>query len=492
LIRKLLPLLVIGGALALLWESLEPPPPAPRPFLAVVEAGETDVLVRSVEPGPAGGPTRFSIGPLDGPGPAEVRHGLPRAAAGLPDGRVTILFDGGAAFLKLSSGEGASEETWTRVSFPERDLTPLAAASVESARVVFVGRRPEEPGKLCVGVLEDGGSRWLGESLPLHDGARDVLLLSDGDRVELVWRESSSEGTRVRTRPLWPEVGEPRLLTSARGIRALAAAGRDLLVLYEDGRLRREGPGIGDPREGRLDGLPEGPIRLAATTGERGRLLALSVRGLATWTLDDQGLPTGEVAGAESEAPLVWLLGAVAALSALVIVALILFASRRTEPVEEVGLSPAPLWQRLAAWALDFFLVAPLVLLALLEGLDLPGDAVLPGGPFPDATLGEANRLALLTQVLVLAYFVVAESIRGQTLGKWALGIRTVRLDGSRVGVLAVLVRNVLRVLVDQYGGILLAVLSRRKQRVGDWLAKTMVVRTRTPRRKAPPGRPSE
>lgn len=93
-----------------------------------------------------------------------------------------------------------------------------------------------------------------------------------------------------------------------------------------------------------------------------------------------------------------------------------------------------------------------------------------------------------LAALLVLAfltywgYFVFGETARGgRTLGKNALGIRVVRDDGSRVGVVDSLIRNFLR-LVDglpaNYAvGIVSVLVSRKNKRVGDIMAGTVVVR---------------
>jgi uncharacterized RDD family membrane protein YckC len=71
---------------------------------------------------------------------------------------------------------------------------------------------------------------------------------------------------------------------------------------------------------------------------------------------------------------------------------------------------------------------------------------------------------------------------RGQTPGKRALGIRVVRADGAPVGLPESLVRNLSRAAELPLGyapAILAVALSRRRQRLGDVLAGTIVVRER-------------
>lgn len=77
------------------------------------------------------------------------------------------------------------------------------------------------------------------------------------------------------------------------------------------------------------------------------------------------------------------------------------------------------------------------------------------------------------------------EALQGATIGKMVLGIRVVRLDGSPISWGQSISRNLLR-LIDQipYGipyllGAILIWTSSTKQRLGDRLADTVVVRSR-------------
>ncbi len=90
--------------------------------------------------------------------------------------------------------------------------------------------------------------------------------------------------------------------------------------------------------------------------------------------------------------------------------------------------------------------------------------------------------------VVFLGYPVAFDTLnRGRTLGKMALGLRTVRDDGGAVSFGQALVRGIAG-LVDfpataWSGGLVSAVLSDRDKRIGDRLAGTFVVRERAPRR---------
>lgn len=143
--------------------------------------------------------------------------------------------------------------------------------------------------------------------------------------------------------------------------------------------------------------------------------------------------------------------------------------------------------RRVAAFFLDTVVV--LVLLALVLGpLLLLAEAVQPEGP-------ESAAGALLTLLFVLAlfallfgvysaYFVLFEVYRGQTPGKMLLGIEVIQeRDGRRPGLGAALLRVLLLWAADgQVSGLVglgAILLTEKKQRLGDMVARTLVVRKR-------------
>lgn len=93
------------------------------------------------------------------------------------------------------------------------------------------------------------------------------------------------------------------------------------------------------------------------------------------------------------------------------------------------------------------------------------------------ATTVDPLWLALLAVVL----YSVQEALFGATWGKLVAGLRVIDQEGGRPTLGAVLVRNILR-LVDYWPGlyavgIVAAMLSPRRQRLGDRVAHTLVVR---------------
>ena len=129
-------------------------------------------------------------------------------------------------------------------------------------------------------------------------------------------------------------------------------------------------------------------------------------------------------------------------------------------------------------------LVDTLFLILLL--VSLFAAVMLLQGALPEALtswLGVA--MAWASFLLYWGYFVIGEQLLGgQTLGKRLLGLRVVAQDGTDVGPLASIVRNLLRV-IDMvpmtYGvGVAAMLLSPRAQRLGDMAAGTLVVRERS------------
>lgn len=95
---------------------------------------------------------------------------------------------------------------------------------------------------------------------------------------------------------------------------------------------------------------------------------------------------------------------------------------------------------------------------------------------------------------ITLVYFVVIEALFGATIGKFAAGIRVVREDGTKLDIGASLIRNVLRVIdVLPFAYLLGAILvwtSPKKQRLGDRVARTVVVEASSVGAAPGPGEP--
>lgn len=82
--------------------------------------------------------------------------------------------------------------------------------------------------------------------------------------------------------------------------------------------------------------------------------------------------------------------------------------------------------------------------------------------------------------IISLVYVFTMEAMRGATIGKMLLGLRVVKVDGSPIGWSESIIRNLLRI-IDGIGAYLVGAIliwtSPQRQRLGDRVAKTVVVR---------------
>jgi len=93
------------------------------------------------------------------------------------------------------------------------------------------------------------------------------------------------------------------------------------------------------------------------------------------------------------------------------------------------------------------------------------------------------DPLCVAFLIVMFLYMALLEGLAGATVGKWVVGLRVVRTDGGRPGLLRGAWRNVLR-LVDGLPafsilGIVLILRSAERARFGDRVAGTRVIRAR-------------
>jgi|GEM_PF-2869041 len=154
-------------------------------------------------------------------------------------------------------------------------------------------------------------------------------------------------------------------------------------------------------------------------------------------------------------------------------------------------------WRRLAAFVIDVVLIAlplgfvhgALTFLLMPFFQDATGHAgehagfqwVLPWG-FHDASMPLAvqGAIAAASFTLVLAYFTWFEGHEGRSLGKRALSLRVMRVDGRPLTYREAFLRNLVKLappllILDTL--VMLVAFNRDKQRVSDRVAGTIVVR---------------
>lgn len=100
---------------------------------------------------------------------------------------------------------------------------------------------------------------------------------------------------------------------------------------------------------------------------------------------------------------------------------------------------------------------------------------------FPLSLLaGQSMGLQIAFSFVGILYFIVMEALKGQTVGKMALGIKVVKKDGSPISWQESIIRNLLRIVDGLFFylvGIICIAVSANKQRVGDMAASTLVVK---------------
>ncbi len=95
--------------------------------------------------------------------------------------------------------------------------------------------------------------------------------------------------------------------------------------------------------------------------------------------------------------------------------------------------------------------------------------------------------IMLMPLVILIAYHTLSEYFaNGQSVGKRVLGIRVVRVDGQRAGMREAVLRSIVLIidLVLSSGviGSLLIATSRRRQRLGDMAANTVIIKSAPPK----------
>ena len=139
------------------------------------------------------------------------------------------------------------------------------------------------------------------------------------------------------------------------------------------------------------------------------------------------------------------------------------------------------LGRRIGAALLDFLVLAfVFVAVGLLAG-DTSSDT---SGGNANASVNLGGAASVAFALISLLYYGLSEALTGQTLGKKALGVRVAKVDGSKAGPGAVVIRTLLRIvdslpLAYLVGLIVVLVTGQRRQRLGDLAAGTTVVSAR-------------
>lgn len=132
----------------------------------------------------------------------------------------------------------------------------------------------------------------------------------------------------------------------------------------------------------------------------------------------------------------------------------------------------APFSLRCGALLIDYIIVAFIIVLATLIARLLGGGLRVAGGA------AETVGWTVAISITVLNFIVLA-GLRGQTLGKWATGLRIVRMDGRPLTFLSSLLRHIVGYALSALTlglGFLLPVFNKHGRALHDIVAGTVVV----------------
>jgi len=142
-------------------------------------------------------------------------------------------------------------------------------------------------------------------------------------------------------------------------------------------------------------------------------------------------------------------------------------------------LLPQSVIPRGLAYIIDSAVVAVVTAVLMATGV-LEGGAIDSLDPDTVREMLQSNS-GLALYVILFSYFLICEGVTGRTVGKVVLGLRVVRVaDGASCGWARSIVRNLVRPLDMFFAGLpgaLVVILSPARQRIGDLLGGTLVVR---------------
>ncbi len=142
-------------------------------------------------------------------------------------------------------------------------------------------------------------------------------------------------------------------------------------------------------------------------------------------------------------------------------------------------LLPQSVIPRTIAYLIDTAVVAVLTAVLMAAGV-LPGSGLASLDPDAIREMLQSNS-GLAVYLILFAYFLICEGVWGRTAGKAALGMRVVKVqDGSPCGWARSIIRNLIRPLDLLFAGMpgaFVVMITPARQRIGDLLGGTLVVR---------------
>jgi len=449
------------------------------------------LLHRALNPDDADGSRLLSLDP-DGRLAGPSLNFPDAASALLPEGRDTTVFFGTHAAL-VSDGRIARsvdlKQKWDVLASVADPGGPWIFGWIDDH--VVARRRDQEA--------------WGPELVLAKSGEVDQVVASrDGTAGPLVaWHERGKTQVKVA---LWNGAtfvpGADFEIGAVENWDLLLSGGRQILVLYHrDDRsykyvtLRLQCcPGCASPLEPRKVRFSEPLLLLgrkvtglsAVAAGERLRLFVTRMSTVMTASLP---LPALEPDPAASRlipisSQSIWRhlaaglapFGLVFCSFSMIFLGFVLFRERARQsagaaPV--VGPPIADFLPRAMAFLLDHILLAPVMILT--------AEVLLPEGGLLDFEDPNFQQVALVCLGQSFLYYFLMEWRWGWTIGKRIIGLRVTGADGSRLTLRGALVRTLIRMIDAESIPMVLVgtaaiLLTKRRQRLGDLAARTIVV----------------
>ncbi len=474
----------------------------------------------------------------------QFRTGDARAGPRWPSSRPPLAFAGDAAgplFFAVAEGSSVILPATRPTATADRWRPGSSSAGLEGgSRGTDSSRERKRPDGLAVGdapalpttTIEPGvvllrlrHRLWdVVSRLPAEAAGEFWLSARDG-RAHLFWQKARGKPIESCTLAAGQWSGPERIENSAGAVAFWACADEvgPLLVLAEAPNAetgsctlrvawRKDGRWYSGSRLRDETGTVQVDPRKTAVTLARTKLAVVE-------RIESDGLRLGECAlegdrtvrwsrvvatgaGPELSSPPEWAgwLEALAVIAAVTAIVWYRQSALAQPAILPADLAPAAPGRRLAGLALD---LAPALLVTLPMWRERLADVTIIVPRVTDPAAGQRWLAAqtmmpvYVTLLIHAAYCVLFEGLTGTTPGKGLVGCRVVADGGGRPSAGQVLVRNALRVpelamiLMTIATLFMVLVLSRRRQRLGDLLAGTLVV-CRQPPMARPVGTRSE
>ncbi len=359
---------------------------------------------------------------------------------------------------------------------PTEGVSPSPQCAVgtvyQSGRMIVMWVDPMQPGKLVVRSLKlkqktEGWSKPVVSELPrpLTFPTRLFAVLLD-DVVYVLWPAANNEMVDLQG---------GLLITNSQWATDLTLPAKNMLPAMSLGETSR------DIRPSMDIGV--GPIENSLAV-----VVSTQNEQLNAMVFDNRGHQISGPAAVEPATPHrdALLLQNIVIIVLVMLLALSLWQWRKRPhpPVVPAGMRVARLYQRLIGFVID--LGIPLLIVSIVFGLnDMESfkrvfSAWIVGFTSPEAFTNAPEILFIVGGYLL--HVIVGEMFFGRSIGKALVGIQVIMIDGKPPTVLSVLLRNIVRIPEMLFGVLMVYMfISDYRQRLGDLLARTIVVTPRGP-----------